>query len=208
MRGREPTFPRPAHRALCPLRPVYYDPPVVDRLHFTDSDEANELLVRDPMALLIGFALDQQVTVQKAFSGPLALQQRLGTLDARAIAAADLEPLFRERPVIHRFPRAMAQRVRDLAAHIAERYDGEAARVWTDAKTPAELRANLEALPGFGEMKVNSLAAVLARRFEVAAAEPLIPANPTLGDVDSAAALASYQAHKRAQKAALRAAKA
>ena len=185
-----------------------YDAPVVDRLHFTDSDAANELLVREPLALLIGFALDQQITVQKAFSGPLALQERMGGLDARALAAADLEPIFSERPVIHRFPRAMAERVHALAVHLVERYDGDAARVWTDAASTAELRANLEALPGFGRMKVDSLAAVLARRFDLALAEPLIPEHPTLGDVDSPEALASYQTHKRAQKAALRAARA
>ena len=178
---------------------------VVDRLHFTDSDEANELLVREPLALLIGFALDQQVTVQKAFSGPLVLQERLGSLDARTLATADLEPVFRERPAIHRFPGAMAKRIAALAAHVVERYDGDAGRVWGDARTPEELRTNLEALPGFGEMKVSSLAAVLARRFDVAAAEPLVPAHPTLGDVDSPAALAEYQAGKRAHKAALRA---
>jgi uncharacterized HhH-GPD family protein len=177
---------------------------MTDRLYFTDSDEANELLVRDPMALLIGFALDQQVTVQKAFSGPLVLRERLGTLDPGAIAAADLEPIFRARPAIHRFPGAMAQRVRDLAAHVAERYDGDAGRVWGDARTPEELRARLEALPGFGEMKVKSLGAVLARRFGVAAAEPLVPAHPTLGDVDSPEALAEYQAAKRAHKARMR----
>jgi uncharacterized HhH-GPD family protein len=181
---------------------------VADRLHFTDSDEANVLLVQEPMALLIGFALDQQVTVQKAFSGPLVIRERLGTLDAGRLAATDLEPVFRERPAIHRFPGAMAKRVRDLAAHIASRYDGDAARVWTSASTPDELRANLSALPGFGEMKVKSLAAVLARRFGVEAAEPLIPAHPTLGDVDSPQALADYQAGKRAEKAAMRAAKA
>jgi uncharacterized HhH-GPD family protein len=180
---------------------------MTDRLHFTDSDEANALLVREPMALLIGFALDQQVTVQKAFSGPLVLQERLGTLDAATIATADLEPIFRERPAIHRFPGAMATRVRDLAAHIAERYDGDAGRVWGDAGSPEELRARLYALPGYGEMKVNSLAAVLARRFGVAAAEPLVPSHPTLGDVDSPEALAEYQAGKRAHKAALRAAR-
>jgi uncharacterized HhH-GPD family protein len=180
----------------------------VDRLHFTDSDEANELLVSEPLALLIGFALDQQVTVQKAFSGPLVLKERLGTLDARALAATDLDPVFRERPALHRFPGAMAQRVGALVAHLVERYDGDAARVWTDASTAAELRANLEGLPGFGEMKVKSLAAVLARRFGVEAAEPLIPPHPTLGDVDSPEALADYQAGKRAHKAAMRAARA
>jgi uncharacterized HhH-GPD family protein len=181
---------------------------MVDRLHFTDSDAANELLVEDPLALLIGFALDQQVTVQKAFSGPLVLRERTGTLDAAALAAIDLEPVFRERPAIHRFPGAMARRVHDLVAHIAAEYGGDAARVWTDASSPEDLRARLEALPGFGEMKVNSLAAVLARRFDVADAVPLVPPHPTLGDVDSPEALAEYQAGKRAHKAAMRAAKA
>jgi uncharacterized HhH-GPD family protein len=179
---------------------------VDDRLCFTDSDAANELLVSDPFALLVGFALDQQVTVQKAFSGPLVLRERLGTLDPAAVAAADLEPLFRERPAIHRFPGAMAKRVGDLAAHVAERYDGDAARVWTDAGSSDELRANLAALPGFGEMKVKALGAVLAKRLGVKLAEPLVPDHPTLGDVDSPDALAAYQAGKRAHKAALRAA--
>jgi uncharacterized HhH-GPD family protein len=174
---------------------------VTDRLHFTESDDANALLVSDPMALLIGFALDQQVSVQKAFSGPLVLKERLGTLDAAALADADLEPVFRERPALHRFPGAMAQRVHDLAVHVRDTYDGDAARVWTDAADSAALRANLEALPGFGEMKVKALGAVLAKRFGVAAAEELVPWHPTLGDVDSAQALADYQAAKRVHKA-------
>jgi uncharacterized HhH-GPD family protein len=174
---------------------------VPDRLHFTDSDEANQLIASDPMALLVGFELDQQVTVQKAFAGPLAIKERLGTLDAAALAAADLEPVFRERPAIHRFPGAMAGRVHDLAVHVRDRYDGDAARVWTDAADAAELRANLEALPGFGEMKVKALGAVLAKRFGVKAAAELVPWHPTLGDVDSPQALEEYQAAKRAHKA-------
>ena len=172
-----------------------------DRLHFTDSDEANELIAQDPLALLIGFALDQQVTVQKAFSGPLAIKERVGTLDAGRLAATDLEPVFRERPAVHRFPGAMAKRVHDLVAHVAERYDGDAARVWTDAPDTAALRANLAALPGFGEMKVKALGAVLAKRFDVGAAQELVPWHPTLGDVDSPQALADYQAAKRVHKA-------
>jgi uncharacterized HhH-GPD family protein len=172
-----------------------------ERLYFTESDAANALNATNPMALLIGFALDQQVTVQKAFAGPLALQERLGTLDAAAIAAADLEPLFRQRPAIHRFPGAMAGRVHELAVHIRDRYDGDAARVWTDAQTPQELRANLQALPGFGEMKVKSLGAVLALQYGVDAAGPLVPPHPTLGAVDSPDALAAYQAAKRVHKA-------
>jgi uncharacterized HhH-GPD family protein len=178
-----------------------YDRSVPDRLYFTDSDEANELIASDPMALLIGFALDQQVSVQKAFSGPLALRERVGSLDADALAAAELEPVFRERPAIHRFPGSMARRVHDLAVHIRDHYDGDASRVWTDAGDAAELRANLAALPGFGEMKIKALGAVLAKRFGLAAAEGLVPWHPTLGDVDSAEALAEYQAAKRAHKA-------
>jgi uncharacterized HhH-GPD family protein len=172
-----------------------------DRLHFTESDEANELIASDPMALLVGFALDQQVTVQKAFSGPLVLKQRLGAIDAGTLASADLEPVFREKPAIHRYPGAMATRVHDLAVHIRDTYDGDAARVWRDATDGQALRANLEALPGFGEMKVKALGAVLAKRFGVAAAEDLVPWHPTLGDVDSPQALEDYQAAKRAHKA-------
>jgi uncharacterized HhH-GPD family protein len=172
-----------------------------DRLYFTDSDDANALIASDPMALLIGFALDQQVTVQKAFAGPLALRERLGSLDAATLAAADLEPLFREKPAIHRFPGSMAQRVHELAVYIDDRYDGDAARVWTDAADAGELRANLSALPGFGEMKVKSLGAVLAKRYGVGTAEELVPAHPTLGDVDSPQALVDYQAAKRIHKA-------
>jgi uncharacterized HhH-GPD family protein len=174
---------------------------VPDRLHFTDSDEANALIASDPMALLVGFALDQQVTVQKAFAGPLAIKERIGTLDAAALASADLEPVFRARPAIHRFPGSMAQRVHDLAVHLRDRYDGDAARVWTDAHDSDTLRANLYGLPGFGDMKVKALGAVLAKRYGVDIARELVPWHPTLGDVDSPEALAEYQAAKRAHKA-------
>ena len=177
----------------------------VERLYFTDSDAANALIAEDPMALLLGFLLDQQVTVQKAFVGPLALKERIGTLDAAALAEADLEPVFRARPAIHRYPRSMARRVNELAAQVRDRYDGDAARVWTEPTTTEELRANLAGLPGFGEMKIKALGSVLAKRFGVAAAEGLVPNHPTLGDVDSAEALSSYQAAKRAYKASLKA---
>jgi uncharacterized HhH-GPD family protein len=174
---------------------------VPDRLYFTDSDEANELIASDPMALLVGFALDQQVSVQKAFAGPQALRERLGTLEPGALAEADLEPAFRERPAIHRFPGAMAKRVQALAAHVRDDYDGDAARVWTDAADGTALRANIAGLPGFGEMKVKALGAVLAKRFDVDAAQELVPSHPTLGDVDSPQALVDYQSAKRAHKA-------
>jgi uncharacterized HhH-GPD family protein len=173
---------------------------VTDRLHFTDSDEANALIASDPMALLVGFVLDQQVTVQKAFAGPLVLRERLGSLDADTIASADLETVFREKPAIHRYPGSMAKRVQDMAAHVRDNYDGDAARVWTEAADTDALRANLMALPGFGEMKIKALGAVLAKRFGVEAAQGLVPPHPTLGDVDSAQALADYQEAKRAHK--------
>jgi uncharacterized HhH-GPD family protein len=172
-----------------------------DALYFTESPEANALIASDPMALLIGFALDQQVSVQKAFSGPLALRERLGSIDPEALASADLEPVFRQVPAIHRFPGAMAKRVHDLAVHVRDNYGGDAARVWTTAPDGATLRANLAALPGFGEMKIKALGAVLAKRYGVRAAKELVPWHPTLGDVDSPEALAEYQAAKRAHKA-------
>jgi uncharacterized HhH-GPD family protein len=179
-----------------------------DRLHFTGNDEADALLAQEPMALLIGFALDQQVPVPTAFTGPLKLKQRLGTLDAGRIAQTDpaqLESAFREKPAIHRFPGTMAQRVQDLAAHVVDEYGGDAERVWRDAPDGPELRRRLEALPGFGNMKVKALSAVLAKRFGVETAQEIAPSHPTLGDVDSAEALAEYQAKKKAYKAEMRA---
>ncbi|MCW3069917.1 MAG: HhH-GPD family protein [Solirubrobacterales bacterium] len=172
-----------------------------DRLYFTDSDEANVLIAQDPMGLLVGLALDQQVTVQQAFLGPLRLRERLGAIDADTLATAELETVFRAKPAIHRYPAKMAERVRDLAVHLRENYGGEAQRVWTDARDADALRANMAALPGFGEMKVKALGAILAKRFGVAVAEELVPPHPTLGDVDSPQALLDYQAAKRAHKA-------
>jgi uncharacterized HhH-GPD family protein len=179
-----------------------------ERLHFTDSDEANELLAREPMALLIGFALDQQVTVPTAFSGPLKIKQRLGTIAAGELASIDpdtLEAAFRERPAVHRFPGAMAARVRELAAHVEAEYGGEAARLWEQAADGADLRRRIADLPGFGEMKIKALSAVLAKRFGIETAKEIAPAHPTLGDVDSPEALERYQELKREYKAKQRA---
>jgi uncharacterized HhH-GPD family protein len=179
-----------------------------DRLHFTGSDEANELLAREPLALLIGFALDQQVPVPTAFSGPLKLKQRLGTLSAGDLARTDparLEAAFREKPAVHRFPGAMAARVHDLCAVVEEEYGGDAARLWREAPDGAELRRRIEALPGFGPMKIKALSAVLYKRFGVEAARELTPSHPTLGDVDSPEALEHYQHLKREYKAKMRA---
>src|SRR5580704_4520483 len=109
------------------------------------------------MALLIGFALEQQVTVQKACAGPLAIKERIGTLDAKKLAKADLDAVFREKPAVHRFPGKMAERVHALVVHVLDEYDGDAERVWSAANSTDELRANIGGLPGFGEMKVKSL---------------------------------------------------
>lgn len=182
-----------------------------DHLYFTDDDEACRLVAADPFALLVGFVLDQQVTVQTAFAGPLRLKQRLGTIDPKAIAGADpakLEAVFREKPAIHRYPGAMAGRVQELASVIVEEYGGRAERVWAKAADAEDLRRRLRSLPGFGDMKVRTLNDVLYKRFGVAAAQGIARDHKTLGDVDSHESLAAYQAAKRAHKAAMRSAKA
>ena len=184
-----------------------------DRLHFTGDDEADRLLVEEPMALLIGFALDQQVPVQWAFSAPKVLRERLGSIDPEFLATVDeaqLEAAAKGPPAIHRFPSAMAKRVRELATYIVDTYDGDAARPWTDAVDGRDLQRRIGGLPGFGDMKVTSLTAVLVKQLGVRPTgwEQVLPGHPTLGDVDSAQALADYQAKKRAHKAAMRAAKA
>jgi uncharacterized HhH-GPD family protein len=179
-----------------------------DRLHYTNDDEANALLASEPMALLIGLALDQQVSVPTAFMGPLKIKQRLGTLDAAELATLDpekLEAAFREKPAVHRFPGSMATKVAALCAHVAEEYGGDAARIWHEASGADDLRGRIAALPGFGPMKVKALAAILAKRFGVEQANALVPEHPTLGDVDSPEALDEFQEKKRAYKAKLRA---
>ena len=180
------------------------------KLPFTGDPEADELIARDPMALLIGFCLDQQVSVQKAFVGPLELRRRIGSLDPATIAAMDpagLDEAFTSRPALHRFPGAMAHRVQELCTVIVERYGGDASSIWRDAVDGPDLKARLLALPGIGEMKARSLIAVLGKRLGVALPrlDEVMPRHPTLGDVDSAEALADYQAQKRAYKQRLKA---
>jgi uncharacterized HhH-GPD family protein len=183
-----------------------------DRLPFTGDDEADRLLVADPLALLIGFALDQQVTVQKAFSGPLELSRRLGHLDAARIAAMDgpaLDAVFRTPPALHRFPGSMAGKVQALCAAIANEYGNDARRVWAEAADGKDLQRRLLGLPGIGEMKARAIIAILGKRlgYSVDGLDAVMPTTPTLGDVDSPEALAQYQAGKRAMKAEARAAK-
>jgi uncharacterized HhH-GPD family protein len=183
-----------------------------DRLHFTGNEEADRLLAEEPLALLIGFVLDQQVPVPKAFSGPYELKRRLGGLDAAEIAGMDpaaLEEVFRQKPALHRFPANMARRTQELCQVVVEEYGGDASRVWGDAADGADLDRRLRSLPGFGDMKVRSLAAVLGKRLGVRPAgwEDVAASHFCLGDIDSPERLAEYQAAKRAHKASLRAAK-
>ena len=183
---------------------------IPDRLHYAGDAEADELLAKEPMALLIGFVLDQQVPLEWAFSSPLQLRHRIGTLDAKAIAAMDPEALdgvFRRKPTLHRFPSNMARRTHELCEFIAERYDGRAARVWTEASDGADLERRLLELPGIGPMKAQTLIAILWKRYglDLPGIAEVAPTHPTLGDVDSDESRRQYQEMKRAYKAKLRA---
>ena len=184
--------------------------PAIDKLPYTGNDEADRLLVEEPLALLIGFELDQQVPLQKAFSGPLELKQRIGGLDSATIAAMDpdaLDKVFRTPPALHRFPGNMAKRTQDLCQFLVERYGGDARRVWSEAKDGADLQARLLELPGFGPMKAGTVIAILGKQLGVTPSgwDEYAPKHMTLGDVDSAEKMATYQAGKRAYKAEMRA---
>ena len=179
-------------------------------LHFTGNSEADELIARDPMALLIGFALDQQVSVEKAFTAPLELVRRVGTIEANELAGMEpskLEEAFRAKPALHRYPGTMARRTQDLAATITSEYGGDAARVWTEADDGRDLERRLLELPGIGPMKAAGLIAVLGKRFGIRPPgwEEVAPKHPTLGDVDSPETREEFQAKKRAYKASLKA---
>jgi uncharacterized HhH-GPD family protein len=181
---------------------------IPDRLHFTGDPEADRLLVTDPLALLIGFVLDQQVPLQWAFSAPLELRRRIGPYDAASLAAMDpaaLDEAFRRRPALHRFPANMARRTQELCAALVRDYGGDPRRLWAGATDGRELERRLLALPGIGEMKAKTLIAILGKRLGVRPPgwEDVAPTHPTLGDVDSDAARERYQAGKRAHKAAL-----
>jgi uncharacterized HhH-GPD family protein len=184
--------------------------PAAPVLPFTDDPDANVFLGENPLALLIGYALDQQITVQHAFHGPYELRRRLGHLDPARIAAmdpAELEAVFRQRMALHRYPSAMAKRVQALCQVVTDQYGGDASRIWTAAADGADLEKRLLALPSIGPMKVAGLLAILYRRFGVRlpGLEDRLPTWPTLGDVDTPEALIEYQATKRAYKAQLRA---
>jgi uncharacterized HhH-GPD family protein len=185
-------------------------PRTPELLPFTGVPEADRLIAHDALALLIGFELDQQVTLQKAFSGPWEIRQRVGHLDAGKLASADPEALanaFRQRPAIHRFPGSMAAKVQALAEEIATTYGGDASRVWTEATDGKDLQKRLMALPGFGEMKVRTIMALLSKQFgvDLPGMDELLPKHMTLGDADTYEKVAEYQAGKRAYKAQMRA---
>lgn len=175
---------------------------------WTDDPDANRLLETDPLALLIGLVLDQQITMEKAFAGPYVLKQRLGHLDVRKIATMDLEKLvvvFRTpRPAIHRFPNNMAKRVHDLCKTIVKDYNGDASTVWSQAKDGDDLAARIGKLPGFGDMKVKILVAVLAKKFAVKPQgwEKHAATWKTIADVDSAETMEEARFVKRERKAA------
>ena len=183
---------------------------VPDRLYFTGNDEADKLLAEEPLALLIGFALDQQVSGARRVLRPAEDERaarNAGRRGDRRARPAELEAAFREKPAIHRFPGSMAGRVQELSRTVVSEYGGDAARVWTDAKDADDLRKRIGELPGFGPMKITALGSVLAKRYGVPQAQELVPNHPTLGDVDSPQALESFQAAKRAYKASMKAAR-
>jgi uncharacterized HhH-GPD family protein len=176
---------------------------------WTENPEANRLLETDPLALLVGLVLDQQVKMEKAFSGPYVLKQRLGGLDAREIAALDPEKLlaaFRERPALHRFPGSMARRVQALCQTVVKEYGGDAAEVWKGARDGDDLALRIKKLPGFGEMKTKILVSVLAKKFGVKPAgwEKHAADWHTVADVDSEESMAEARVVKREMKAKAR----
>jgi uncharacterized HhH-GPD family protein len=188
------------------------------KLPLTGDREADTLLEEDPLALLIGMLLDQQVPMEKAFRGPYDLKERIGgRLDAAEIASFDgeaLAGLFKGPPALHRYPGSMAGRTQDMCRALVERYDGDAASVWTSATTGQELFANLKALPGFGEQKARIFIALLAKRFGVTPPGWADVAGPygqmghfSVADIDGPEALAAVREHKKAMKAAAKAAK-
>lgn len=175
-------------------------------IHWTGRPEADQLLESDPLALLIGMLLDQQVKMEKAFSGPYELRERLGgALDAAAISAMDpdqLDSVFRERPALHRFPGSMARRVQDLCGVVALDYGNDAEAIWRDAESGEELARRLRALPGFGEGKTRIMVSVLGKRFGVR--PPGWEAESahwhSIADVDSPETMAQAREVKRAMK--------
>ena len=182
-------------------------------LYFTADAEANRLLAEEPLAVMLGMLLDQQVTMEWAFGAPLLLKRRLGVdhLDAAAIAAMDpevLDKVFRDKPALHRYPGSMAKRTHDLCRHLVEHYDGRAENVWTGVTTGEELLTRVQALPGFGKDKSRIFVGLLGKRLGVRPQGwELVAADwASIADVDSFERVAEIRAQKRAVKAAKKAA--
>jgi uncharacterized HhH-GPD family protein len=182
-------------------------------LFLAGEPDADALLSKDPLALLIGMVLDQQVPLEKAFKSPFDLQERLGgTLDVASLAAMDpdeLAAIFSERPALHRFPKSMAGRVQELCALIVDSYGGDAAAIWTSAADGKELLANVKALPGFGEQKARIFVALLGKQLGVRppgwekAAGPFGEAGSfrSVADIHSPDTLAKVRQFKQKAKA-------
>jgi uncharacterized HhH-GPD family protein len=182
-------------------------------MYLATTDAANGLLEHDPLALLIGMLLDQQIPMEKAFTSPDVLRERMGGhLDVRAIAAYDaeeFETLFRAVPALHRFPAAMAKRVQELARILIDRFDGDAAAVWTGATSGADLVKRVGALPGFGEQKARIFIALLGKQLKVRppgwekAASPFGDTGSfrSVADIDSPESLAKVRQYKQKMKA-------
>ncbi len=187
------------------------------QLHLSGDAKADKLISADPFALLVGMVLDQQIPLEKAFSSPAVLNERLGRkADAKAIAAMDpdeLSEIFRRPPALHRFPASMGARVQDLARVIVSEYGGDPARIWKTATSGEELRKRVEALPGFGKMKAKIFVALLGKQLGVTpegwreASAPFGEpgSRMSIADIDSAEALLSVREHKREMKAAAKA---
>jgi uncharacterized HhH-GPD family protein len=175
-------------------------------LHYTADADANRLLAEDPLALLIGLVLYQQVPIEKAFSGPLVLRERLGgTLDAAEIAAMSPEALdeaFRERPALHRFPGNMAKRTHAVCAYLVDEYGGDVTALWRDIDDADELMKRLQSLPGFGEYKARVYLGVLAERFDVRPDgwQRHLPDWPSIVDITRPEDLAEVKDRKKAWK--------
>ena len=182
-------------------------------LYFTADEEANRLLAEEPLALMLGMLLDQQVTMEWAFGAPLLLKRRLGVdhLDAAAIAAMDpagLEAVFRDKPALHRYPASMAKRTYDLCRSLVEHYDGRAENVWEGVTSGEELLERVQALPGFGKDKSRIFVGLLGKRLGVQPAgwEQVAADWASIADVDSFERVGEIREKKRAAKAAKRAA--
>jgi len=184
-------------------------------IHITGDDAADRVLSDDPFALLLGMLLDQQYPMEHAFRGPAKILDRFGTLDPARIAAADPEEfaaLCATPPAVHRFPGSMATRIQAVAREVVDQYDGDTARLWTEARTGADLVKRVMALPGFGRQKAQIFAALVAKQlgvrpdgWEEAVGDYSLDGYRSVADVTDEGSLAKVRAYKKERKAAAKA---